>query len=189
MNQSWWRFPIFLRGRIRTKCSQLPPNSGETKRSVNHTVDFTLFYHLNLIKRNANLSGNAQDWAGLCLKKNANLSWFEWNFFEMLFISSGFLEKRNFMFQFCCKKKRRGGNSCPYLKRLLPRPPTASVGCCCLLLAVWCLFSGPTAAASLALAHLRRKWLFDLVRRVREALNFFFWKIFHRISQMTEIVF
>ena len=66
------------------------------------------------------------------LKKNANLSWFEWNFFEMLFISSGFLEKRNFMFQFCCKKKRRGGNSCPYLKRLLPHPPTALVGggCC-----------------------------------------------------------
>ena len=36
------------------------------------------------------------------------------------------------MFQFCCKKKRRGGNSCPYLKRLLPHPPTALVGggCC-----------------------------------------------------------
>ena len=132
MNQSWWRFPIFLRGRIRTKCSQLPPNSGETKRSVNNTVDFILFYHLNLIKRNANLSDNAQDWAGLFFKKNANLSWFEWNFFEMLFISSGFLEKRNFMFQFCCKKKWRGGNSCPYLKRQLPHPPTALVGggCC-----------------------------------------------------------
>ena len=69
-------------------------------------------------------------------------------------------------------------------------PPTHCLGGrLLLLLAVWCLFSGPTAAASLALAHLRRKWLFDLVRRVREALNFFFLEIFHRISQMTEIVF
>ena len=159
MNQSWWRFPIFLRGRIRTKCSQLPPNSGETKRSVNNTVDFIFFYHLNLIKRNANLSGNAQDWAGLFFKKNANLSWFEWNFFEMLFISSGFLEKRNYMFQFCCKKSEEGET----------RARTSNVCCPTHPLPWWaaavasCLVSvlRPTAAASLALAYLHRKWLFD----------------------------
>ena len=100
---------------------------------------------------------------------------FEWKKKQkFLFKFWGCLEKRNFVFQFCCQEKKAKRGKLVPVPQTSAAPPTHCLGGrLLLLLAVWCLFSGPTAAASLALAHLRRKWLFDLVRRVREALNFF----------------